>query len=102
MPSVFGEMSSDDLKEDEKKSWRSLFCNTLANHRSPLNFIPQEVREGKLVVTIQSQEMKKVVMSWDNAIMFFSQDLGLEPKNIQRYIRTVWPASVPKRIYKQR
>lgn len=40
--SVGGEGSSEVLMEDEKKSWRSLFSNTLANHDSPLNFIPPE------------------------------------------------------------
>lgn len=54
------------------------------------------------MVKIQSQEMKKVVMSWDNAIMIFSPDLGLKPKNIHRYIRSVWPTIVPNRIFKHR
>lgn len=46
--------------------------------------------------------MKKVVLTWENTVVLVEPDEGLHVKNIQRYMKAVWPTTMPKRIVKHK
>lgn len=86
--------------ENGKKKWSNLFHKSFAAIGEPLSYFPPVVRDGKLVVKLKTQEVRKVELEWEHAVMLYAPDLELQVLNIRRYARCVWPSITPRRILK--
>lgn len=95
-------LSGIDGVRNEPKSWKGLFKNILADQGMKLRYFPLEIKEGKALVRITAEEMKKVEINWEYAFVLFFIDLALDVLNIRRYDKAVWPLVKFRRIVKHK
>lgn len=94
------EGQAEEHIEVEKKSWSSLFVNSLASPSMELDYVPADMVDGKPVVKLREEDVRKMETSWEHAIMLYAPDEGLEVQNIQHYARCVWPEVSLRKVVK--
>lgn len=65
-----------------------------------MEYIPPKIVDGKPVVRVKLQAMRKMEQNWDNTLMLFTPDQGVAVPNVRRYVRAAWTSFTIKRITK--